>query len=134
MNRKRATGGRFSASDRQDKHDDGEDEVGESFIPSHVAKRLRVASRDPVNWMWISILISGTLVIILRFCTRATSGVSDRLSLERWPEFKHVTLWNGVSMPRLGFGTAAMRGSNATEAIGWALEAGFRHFDSAEAR
>jgi len=42
-------------------------------------------------------------------------------------------LWNEVEMPMLGFGTAAMRGSETRAAVRVALKAGFRHFDGAEA-
>ncbi|CAI6005528.1 unnamed protein product, partial [Closterium sp. NIES-65] len=44
-----------------------------------------------------------------------------------------VRLWNGVMMPRLGFGTAGL-GEETERAVGWALEAGYRLFDSAQAR
>src|SRR5262245_42868769 len=43
-----------------------------------------------------------------------------------------VTLRNNVSMPVLGFGTWKMAEGEETErAVGWALEAGYRHIDTA---
>lgn len=42
-----------------------------------------------------------------------------------------VDLSTGGRMPLLGFGTWQIRGANATEAVGWALEAGYRHLDTA---
>ncbi|GJP46923.1 hypothetical protein CLOM_g6168 [Closterium sp. NIES-68] len=44
-----------------------------------------------------------------------------------------VRLWNGVMMPRVGFGTAGL-GDETAQAVEWALEAGYRLFDSAQAR
>lgn len=37
----------------------------------------------------------------------------------------------GRAMPLLGFGTWQLKGGQATEATGWALEAGYRHLDTA---
>ena len=42
-----------------------------------------------------------------------------------------VDLSTGGRMPLLGFGTWQIRGADATEAVGWALEAGYRHLDTA---
>jgi diketogulonate reductase-like aldo/keto reductase len=40
-------------------------------------------------------------------------------------------LRDGGRMPLLGFGTWQITGSLATDAVGWALEAGYRHLDTA---
>ena len=42
-----------------------------------------------------------------------------------------VTLTSGAAMPLLGFGTWQIKGSQATEATAAALEAGYRHLDTA---
>lgn len=42
-----------------------------------------------------------------------------------------VVLPNDVSMPLLGFGTWQLRGSQARDATRWALDAGYRHIDTA---
>jgi len=42
-----------------------------------------------------------------------------------------VKLAGGRRMPLLGFGTWQLRGSAARSAAGWALEAGYRHLDTA---
>ncbi len=42
-----------------------------------------------------------------------------------------VTLTSGAAMPLLGFGTWQIKGSQATEATSAALEAGYRHLDTA---
>jgi diketogulonate reductase-like aldo/keto reductase len=43
------------------------------------------------------------------------------------------TLANGVEIPRLGFGVWQIPGGGETErVVGWALEAGFRHIDTAQ--
>jgi len=42
-----------------------------------------------------------------------------------------AALPSGQSMPLLGFGTWQITGELATEAVGWALEAGYRHLDTA---
>ncbi len=34
-------------------------------------------------------------------------------------------------MPLLGFGTWQIKGAKATSAVGWALDAGYRHLDTA---
>lgn len=39
---------------------------------------------------------------------------------------------NGVKMPTLGLGTWSMHGKEMREAINWALEFGYRHFDTAK--
>lgn len=44
-----------------------------------------------------------------------------------------VKLSNGVDMPQLGFGTAGL-GESTGIAVGWALQAGYRLLDSAQAR
>lgn len=44
-----------------------------------------------------------------------------------------VTLKGGVRMPLVGFGTAGLTEST-TKAVTWALEAGYRLLDSAQAR
>jgi diketogulonate reductase-like aldo/keto reductase len=38
---------------------------------------------------------------------------------------------DGAAIPSLGFGTWAARGSECAQAVGWALEAGYRHIDTA---
>jgi diketogulonate reductase-like aldo/keto reductase len=43
----------------------------------------------------------------------------------------HVSLASGARMPLLGFGTWQIRGSEATDATRAALEAGYRHLDTA---
>jgi diketogulonate reductase-like aldo/keto reductase len=40
-------------------------------------------------------------------------------------------LAGGGRMPLLGFGTWQIKGRRATDAVGWALEAGYRHLDTA---
>ena len=50
----------------------------------------------------------------------------DRLTTERT-----VELASGTTMPLLGLGTWQARGSEAAEAIRFALEAGYRHIDTA---
>ncbi len=49
------------------------------------------------------------------------------------PEFAEpaVELAGGVLMPLVGFGTWQLRGSEAQRAVGWALDAGYRHVDTA---
>ena len=42
-----------------------------------------------------------------------------------------ASLPGGAQMPLLGFGTWQITGSQATVATGWALEAGYRHLDTA---
>lgn len=42
-----------------------------------------------------------------------------------------VTLSSGSELPLIGFGTWALRGPSAREAVGWALDAGYRHVDTA---
>eukprot|EP00850_Spirogloea_muscicola_P011041 SM000067S20318 [mRNA] locus=s67:372577:375640:+ [translate_table: standard] len=42
-----------------------------------------------------------------------------------------VTLHNGVTMPTFGLGTFRARGMEALQAVKWALEAGYRHIDTA---
>ena len=42
-----------------------------------------------------------------------------------------VTLSGEVAMPMVGFGTWQLRGRRAVEAVGYALEVGYRHFDTA---
>lgn len=42
-----------------------------------------------------------------------------------------VELAGGVLMPLVGFGTWQLRGSEAQRAVGWALDAGYRHVDTA---
>ena len=44
-----------------------------------------------------------------------------------------VDLAGGGRMPLVGLGTWALRGRQATEAVGWALELGYRHVDTATA-
>jgi diketogulonate reductase-like aldo/keto reductase len=40
-------------------------------------------------------------------------------------------LASGGQMPLLGFGTWQIKGKKATESVGWALDAGYRHLDTA---
>jgi 2,5-diketo-D-gluconate reductase A len=42
-----------------------------------------------------------------------------------------VPLRDGGQMPLLGFGTWQIKGDEARQAVGWALEAGYRHLDTA---
>ena len=44
---------------------------------------------------------------------------------------EHFTLWNGIRMPALGFGTWTLRGQEGREAIRTALEVGYRLLDTA---
>lgn len=44
-----------------------------------------------------------------------------------------VELTGGGRMPLLGLGTWQLRGQHASEAVGWALDAGYRHVDTATA-
>jgi 2,5-diketo-D-gluconate reductase A len=46
-------------------------------------------------------------------------------------EVPEVTLAGGVAMPMVGFGTWPMRGHKACEAVRSALQAGYRHIDTA---
>jgi len=46
-------------------------------------------------------------------------------------EIPSVTLAHGVVMPMVGFGTWPMRGHSAAVAVGRALQAGYRHVDTA---
>jgi 2,5-diketo-D-gluconate reductase A len=48
-------------------------------------------------------------------------------------EERTVTLQGDVVMPLLGLGTWQLRGRSAYNAVSWALEAGYRHFDTATA-
>ncbi|WP_283680209.1 aldo/keto reductase [Lentilactobacillus sp. Marseille-Q4993] len=43
------------------------------------------------------------------------------------------TLYNGVKIPQVGFGTWQSDGDDAYRAVRWALEAGYRHIDTAAA-
>jgi 2,5-diketo-D-gluconate reductase A len=47
------------------------------------------------------------------------------------PSIGSVDLGNGVSMPMIGFGTSQLRGRHGYDAIRHALEAGYRHIDTA---
>ena len=42
-----------------------------------------------------------------------------------------AALPDGGAMPLLGFGTWQIRGADASKAVGWALDAGYRHLDTA---
>lgn len=42
------------------------------------------------------------------------------------------TLSNGISIPKIGFGTAPLKGSDAYQATEAALKAGYRHIDTAQ--
>jgi 2,5-diketo-D-gluconate reductase A len=42
-------------------------------------------------------------------------------------------LSGGVDIPLIGLGTWQLRGDSAADAVGWALEAGYRHIDTATA-
>ena len=44
-----------------------------------------------------------------------------------------LTLNNGVEIPVLGLGTLRIQGENLQKAILWAIEAGYRHIDTAKA-
>ena len=44
---------------------------------------------------------------------------------------EYFTLWNGIRMPALGFGTWTLRGQEGREAIRTALEVGYRLLDTA---
>lgn len=44
---------------------------------------------------------------------------------------KSITLWNGREMPLVGLGTWQSTESDVQQAVEWALEAGYRHFDTA---
>ncbi len=46
-------------------------------------------------------------------------------------EVPTLTLTGDVTMPMVGFGTWPMRGHKACEAVLWALQAGYRHVDTA---
>eukprot|EP00494_Astrolonche_serrata_P032514 UN32783 len=45
---------------------------------------------------------------------------------------KTVELKDGNIMPRVGFGTWMLQGTECYNAVKWALEAGYRHFDTAQ--
>jgi len=47
---------------------------------------------------------------------------------------RRTKLWNFNKIPTVGFGCAAMKGELAKRSIRGALDAGFRHFDGAEAQ
>ena len=44
---------------------------------------------------------------------------------------KDIVLNNGVEIPRIGFGTYLMKGQEAIRSVELALEAGYRHIDTA---
>merc|ERR1719499_2000166 len=48
------------------------------------------------------------------------------------PVQKTIPLSDGNTMPRVGFGTWMLRGEECYNAVKWALEAGYRHIDTAE--
>lgn len=50
----------------------------------------------------------------------------------RWSDQPVLTLVSGAVMPRLGLGTWQLSPSEAEHAVGAALEAGFRHIDTAQ--
>jgi diketogulonate reductase-like aldo/keto reductase len=45
----------------------------------------------------------------------------------------HTRLSGGAEIPLVGLGTWQLRGDAAADAVGWALEAGYRHIDTATA-
>jgi len=49
------------------------------------------------------------------------------------PHDLHARLSGGGEIPLVGFGTWQLRGAAALDAVGWALEAGYRHIDTATA-
>jgi diketogulonate reductase-like aldo/keto reductase len=46
---------------------------------------------------------------------------------------KTIKLSNGVEIPRVGFGTWRIDNSMVSEVVSWALDAGYRHVDTAKA-
>jgi len=52
--------------------------------------------------------------------------------VEQKPVEKTIALNDGNTMPRIGFGTWMLRGNECYHAVKWALEAGYRHIDTAE--
>lgn len=44
----------------------------------------------------------------------------------------HIVNANGAAIPALGLGTWTLTGERCAEAVGWALEAGYRHLDTAK--
>jgi len=57
----------------------------------------------------------------------------DRSDQEPGVQVETVELNNGVSMPRIGFGTAGLGCGKSLSAVRDALEAGYRHIDTAQA-
>jgi len=49
------------------------------------------------------------------------------------PHDLHARLSGGGEIPLVGLGTWQLRGAAAVQAVGWALEAGYRHIDTATA-
>jgi len=45
---------------------------------------------------------------------------------------EHFTLKNNVTIPKIGFGTAPLKGDEAYDAVKTALETGYRHIDTAQ--
>lgn len=43
----------------------------------------------------------------------------------------HLTLNNGINIPKLGLGLYKIEGKKVERAVNWAIEAGYRHFDTA---
>lgn len=82
-------------------------------------KRTRPQSKGPVD----------------RCPRKPRSANRDGVAIERrdLTDVEVVTLSNGWKMPTVGFGTAGL-GVHTQQAVEWALEAGYRHIDSAQAR
>ena len=43
----------------------------------------------------------------------------------------HLVQANGASIPAIGYGTWTLSGDSCVQAVGWALDAGYRHLDTA---
>lgn len=59
-------------------------------------------------------------------------GTGYNFIYQSMPVTKDVQLADGNSMPRLGFGTWMLQGRECYQAVKWALEAGYRHIDTAQ--
>lgn len=83
---------------------------------------------------WLESYVAGTSLRV----PRANTGVRFPTFMQRSLQVSTdgetataVTLANGVRLPVLGLGVWQMHGTNTRQAVLWALEAGYRHIDTA---
>lgn len=104
-------------------------------------------------WMGLALAMGGTLLLAfvskgslkrtvpqgqgpVQRCPRTPRNANrDGVAMKRTNlmDVEIVTLSDGWKMPTVGFGTAGL-GVHTQQAVEWALEAGYRHIDSAQAR